>query len=235
MFKKLIYLLSFVLVLSTAGSATAELVGWWRFDDGSGTIASDTSSNGNDGMFHGDPQWVAGHFRGALEFDGSGDWLDCGTGQSLRFGDAVTITAWIKINALYTDQKIAGNQNVSAGYKMAVYSNNKVEFEIRSSLNTTTSNRNSAGRTVLASGEWYHVAGVYSLQEGYIRTYVNGVLDRELTTTAELGVSPESFKIGCDPYNTGANPFNGAMDDLRVYNTALTEDEIIAVMEEGKV
>lgn len=234
MFQKLIYLLSIVVVLSTAGSVTAELVGWWRLDDGLGTVASDTSGNGNDGMFNGNPHWVAGHFRGALEFDGSGDWLDCGTGQSLRLGDAVTMMAWIKINARNIDQKIAGNQNVNAGYKMAVYSNNKVEFEIRSTINTITSNRNSAGRTVLTVDEWYHVASVYSLQDGYIRTYVNGILDRELATTAELGVSPGPFMIGCEPDNPGANPFSGTIDDLRVYSTALTEDEILTVMEDRK-
>jgi len=58
--------------------ASAELVGWWKCNEGSGTIARDASRYGNDASFHGDPQWAAGHFNGGLEFDGSGDYLDRG-------------------------------------------------------------------------------------------------------------------------------------------------------------
>jgi len=230
-----LFLCSLVLGVVLAGEAQADLVGWWRFDEGTGTVASDSSGNGNNGTFNGDPEWVAGHFGGALEFDGTGDWLDCGTGQSLRLGGAVTMTAWIKVNVLNLDHKVGGNQNNSnGGYKMTAYSNNKIEFEIRTAANAGTLNRNTVGGTILAVGEWYHVAGVYSQQGGYIRTYVNGVLDRELATTAVLGVSPGPFRIGCEPFNTGGYNFNGAMDDIRVYSTALTEGEILAAMVGGK-
>ena len=68
MSKKLIYLVSFVFVLGVAltGTARAELVGWWRFDEGSGSVALDSSGNGNDGVIEGDAQWVAGQHGGAL-------------------------------------------------------------------------------------------------------------------------------------------------------------------------
>ncbi|MCH8121327.1 MAG: hypothetical protein IIC00_16575, partial [Planctomycetes bacterium] len=61
MSKKLIYLTSFVLVLGLALTSIVEaadpsLVGWWKFDDGSGTIAKDSSGNGNDGTLNGNPQ-----------------------------------------------------------------------------------------------------------------------------------------------------------------------------------
>ena len=63
MSKKFICLVSFLLMLSMAltGTARAELVGWWRFDDGSGTVAADSSASGNDGTFVESPQWVGGH------------------------------------------------------------------------------------------------------------------------------------------------------------------------------
>jgi hypothetical protein len=232
--RKLIYVTLMVLVLSLAGSTSANLVGYWKFDEGSGTIAHDSSGNGNDGTFNGDPQWVTGYFGGALEFDGSGDWLDCGSDPSLSISGAVTMTAWIKVNTLGLDQKVGGNQdNANGGYKMTFYSNNKVEFEVRNSSNAGTLNRDVAGGTILQTGEWYHVAGVYSQADGYIRTYVNGVLDRELATTTVLGASPGPFRIGCEPFTTSSYNFNGVMDDLRVYNTALTEDEIKSAMYEG--
>ena len=98
MCRKLMYLIS-VLVLSVVltGTTKAELVGWWRFDEGTGTTAADSSGNGNDGTFNGDPQWVVGYFGGALEFDGSDDYIDCGNDPSLDL-TKWTITFWLKVN-----------------------------------------------------------------------------------------------------------------------------------------
>jgi len=71
MSKKLIYSVSFVLVLglvltSLAEAADPDLVGYWKFDETSGNIAFDSSGNGNDGTLNGDPQWAAGQLGGAL-------------------------------------------------------------------------------------------------------------------------------------------------------------------------
>ncbi len=207
------------------------LIGWWKFDEGYGTIALDNSGYGNHGKFVGNPQWVAGYNGDAVEFDGSGDFLDCGVNQNLNISDEVSLTAWIKITNLNIDQKIGGNQNgTDGGFKMSIFSNNKVEFEIRSSSNLATLNRNVNGGTELMENVWYHIAGVYSQEDGYIRTYVNGNLDRQLATTEELGSSPGTFYLGCEPFNTGSYNFNGVMDDVRLYNKALTQEEIMETM-----
>jgi len=63
MCKKLMYLVSFVLVLSIAGNVSANLVAHWKFDDGSGTTAQDSSGNGYDGTLFGEPKWVAANKR----------------------------------------------------------------------------------------------------------------------------------------------------------------------------
>ena len=72
MYKKPIFLIYFVLVLGLVPVKTgkADLVGWWRLDETSGTTAYDSSPSGNDGTFVGDPQWVAGKVLGALQLDG---------------------------------------------------------------------------------------------------------------------------------------------------------------------
>jgi len=236
MCKRLFYTMMLVLLVSLvlASPAGAELVGWWPMDDGDGSVAVDATGNGNDGVFNGDPQWVVGQLDGALEFDGSGDWLDCGTGGTLSFGEAVTMAVWIKVSVMGADHKVGGNQdNANGGYKMSVYGD-KVEFEIRTAANASALNRNVAGGTTIELDTWYHATGVYSLADGYIRTYINGVLDRELATTEELGVSPGPMRIGCEPFNTGGYNFNGIMDDVRVYNHAVTEDELPLIMLGGK-
>ena len=200
---------------------TTGLVAQYAFDGN-----ANDSIGSNHGTLQGDPQWVAGYNGSALEFDGFGDWLDCGNNPSLGISGAVSVTAWINIGAADIAHKVGGNQdNANGGYKMGIL-NNKIEFEIRTSGNTAILNRDVAGGTILEVGVWYHVTGTYSQQDGYIRTYVNGLLDRELLTNAVLGVSPGTLYIGCEPYDTSVGNFNGVMDDIRIYNRVLSDAEI---------
>jgi len=238
--KKRLKRLEISLVVMVLGISTsvihAELVGHWKFDEGTGTVAYDSTIFGNNGVLGGDPQWVIGCIGGAMEFDGDGDWLDCGTHPNFVITDAVSIATWIKIGTQGTDHKIGGNQdNVNGGYKMGIFRNNRVEFEIRTSYNASILNRNVAGGTEIKEDVWYHVAGVYSFEDGYIRTYVNGVLDRELLTNQALGASPGSFKIGCESFTTNALNFNGVIDDLLIYNHAVDEDEIKQLYKHGGI
>jgi len=187
--------------------------------------ALDASGNGNDGTVNGDPTFVEGVIGMAMEFDGDGDFLDCGNNPILAITDAVSISAWIKVAVQGADHKVGGNQDgANGGYKMSVY-NDKIEFEIRTAGNSAFLNRSVGGGTVIEVDVWYHVAGVYSLADGYIRTYVDGELDRELETTEALGASPGSFMIGCEPFSVGQYNFNGVMDDVHVYDKALSEAE----------
>ena len=77
MSNKLIYLISFVFVLSVAltGTAKADLVGWWKFDESSGTTVADSSGAGNDGTLEGNADWDVGYFGGAVFLDGS-SWVE---------------------------------------------------------------------------------------------------------------------------------------------------------------
>jgi hypothetical protein len=185
----------------------------------------DGSGNGNDATVNGDPAFVEGLVGMALEFDGDGDFLDCGANPILALTDAVSISAWIKVAVAGADHKVGGNQDgANGGYKMSVYGD-KIEFEIRTAGNSAVLNRSVAGGTIIEVDTWYHVVGVYSLEDGYIRTYVDGELDRELLTTQALGASPGSLMIGCEPFNTGSYNFNGIMDEVQVYNKALTAAE----------
>ena len=103
MCKKLMFLMSITLVVgliltSSAKAADPDLAAYWKFDEGSGTTAFDSSGNGNDGLFNGDPQWVAGKYGGALEFDGD-DYLNCGNGDSLQIQDEITMSFWFQVDA----------------------------------------------------------------------------------------------------------------------------------------
>jgi len=205
---------------------TANLVGLWTLDGN----ADDTSGKGNNGTVTGGAAiWGAGAVNQALQLQNGQTYVDCGSSASLNLTDAVTLTAWIQMDFAAGDRKIATNQDgTTGGYKMGLYTNNMVEFEIRTSASAATLNRNSAGGTALQQGVWYHVAGVYS-QGQFIRTYVYGNLDRELATTAVLGASTASFKLGRGESTTDYF-WLGSLDDVHVYNRALSQEEILWVM-----
>ena len=73
MCRKLIFLVCFIFMLCLVSTASADLIGYWTFDEGSGNVAADSSGNGNDGTLEGGPNWVSGQLGSALEFEGSDD------------------------------------------------------------------------------------------------------------------------------------------------------------------
>jgi hypothetical protein len=232
MSKTLIYLVSFVFVLGVAltGTARAELVAHWRFDEGSGTLASDTSGNGNDGVLEGDAKWVAGQLGGAIEFNG----------QNARVvapyipldSRSHTITLWVNA-VLYTGEQVVisqvennstnlslhyriggpGSGNVPAGgVRMGFYSND---------LDTTGD--------LIQENQWYHLTFWYDFENQNRRIYIDGVLQAEGSAGPFLGTTGDTI-IGS--WGTG-QWFRGIIDDVQIYNHALDEGEILGAMEGG--
>ncbi|MFB0553413.1 MAG: LamG-like jellyroll fold domain-containing protein, partial [Phycisphaerae bacterium] len=111
---------------------------------------------------------------------------------------------------------------------MGIYSNDNVEFEVRSSAGTSAPPSRPGGGTMLQTDTWYFVGGTYSqtADGGIITTYVNGELDAEMVTTIVMDPSSGTFVIGRDPSAPGAGQFIGVIDEVRVYNHVLTENEL---------
>jgi len=235
---KLIHFICLVptLCIALASTANAEIAGWWRLDEGSGAIARDSSRYNNDVSLNGGPQWVAGHFGGALDFDGLDDYLDRGVYKpSLDIVGELTLTVWVKPGATIRDHEICGNMTTGpngGGYTMGIYSNDRVELEVRSSAGTSAQPNRPGGGTALQTDTWYFLTATYSqtADGGIIRTYVNGAFDREEVTTIVMARSSGTFKIGRDPSAPGAGQFLGVIDDVRVYNHVLTEGELVDAM-----
>jgi hypothetical protein len=229
MCRKLTYLVYSVLVLSMSSYASAELVGYWKFDEGSGTIAYDSSGNGNDGTLNGDPQWVVGYFGGALEFDGSDDWLDCGNDPSLDL-TKWTITFWLKVNENknYNGFIIKG-LDVTENYEVLGFADGSFHFPISHTDGSRTYVNTSTGLIVV--GEWAHFAYSYDSAEGR-RFYKDGSLIFEDTESGIPQTSTEPLSIGNE--QPLSRFVNGTMDEIRIYNNVLTEPEILAAMEGGE-
>jgi hypothetical protein len=220
MCRKLICLLTFIVLLGMTGNAWAELVGYWRFDEGSGTIAYDSSSNGLDGTFEGDPAWVAGKIGFALELDGD-DWVNFGTPPELVLTGPISITCWVNPAALVGEGGFVG---LDTGYSFKAHGTG-VRFTTPGILDHSSAN------ITLEIGTWQHVAATFQPgQNGGLIFYYNGVETERMTSSAiNAGTGP--FRIG---NNQWSETFNGMIDEVRIYNHILTESEILAAMEGGK-
>ncbi len=200
----------------------------WKFDENAGASTADSSGHGNLGTFHGGVSWdPSGRSGNAVALNGIDGYIDCGNGPTTNLTSDFTFSAWVKMNSGAYDQKIGGNQDgVAGGYKLCIY-NSKVELEVRDPSNVARLDRDVPGGKILVMGSWYHVAGVYNRAAHTIKTYVNGKFDRQLTGLPDnaLGSTSGNFVMGREPWKS-AYYFNGSLDDIRVFNRALSDLEI---------
>jgi hypothetical protein len=220
----------------TCTDAVGDALLAWKLDENTGLTTADSSGHGNLGTFHGGCSWYSPGRSGAcVAMDGVDGYIDCGNNASTNLTGDMSFSAWVKMNSGYYDQKIGGNQSgTGGGYKLCIY-NSKAEFEVRDAKNNAHLNRDVLGGTVLVMGTWYHVLGVYNESGHWIKTYVNGKLDRTLqgdgTGTGlndvpvnALGSTTGSFVMGKEPWRS-AYYFDGYMDDIRIWNRSLTATE----------
>ncbi|MCP4610219.1 MAG: hypothetical protein GY845_16035 [Planctomycetes bacterium] len=243
MCKKLICLVSFILVLSAAGSIRADLVGHWTLDDGSGTTAIDISGNGNDGTLMDNPDlenpaWIPGIRGGAMEFYGTGaaltggDHFDCGSDASLNISGPTSMALWIRPGlddpegqGLETAPMCKADMGASPSWSYQVrYGWGGPEPYMAFTFNTTPRAWAFVGKN-LELGEWAHIA--CSFDGETLKCYLNGEQTDE-TPMGPITISPASVLIGSDGWGCD---WNGAIDDVRIYDHALSENELLSAME----
>ena len=230
MSKKLIYsaCLCLVLTLALTSVVRADLVGWWRLDEGSGTTAFDSSGNGNDGTLNGDPQWVAGMIGGALEFDGDGDYVNCGNDPIFDITEEITLAIWVNANDILNGEHNCWLGKGDNAYAIKHQSGNYLEFFIYDgdwhSTNYTTDIES-------LNGEWHHMAGTYDGSE--LKFYLDGELAANLVYSSTIGTANHNVTLGENSQAAGRF-FDGMLDDARIYNEALSQEDIVSVMMGGE-
>jgi hypothetical protein len=212
-------------LLSTPTNPPLNPVGYWKFDEGAGSTAHDSSGNGNDGTLYNNPTWVTGEVGGALQFDGVSTYAEAPDSSSLDVTNAVTLEAWVYPNSL-TGWTNVIEKDQEGGYKLGFY-NNQVVFTLYQLLDES-----STGTVPL--NQWSYVAATYDGQN--VKIYINGNLDTTIAHTEEIGVGESPVDIGWRR-TSSASYFNGVMDEVKVWNRALTAEEInaeyAAVYEQG--
>lgn len=209
------------------------LVGYWSFDGqemvatSTGSAALDTSGNGNTGYLHNGPQTTLGKTGQALKFDGVNDYVNVAQGSGaadhLNLTNNLTISAWVKLAvAGYRNQgsdhnifmqRGAWNDNTNYGFGYA--SDNKPQFTYRTYLATWG--------TAINDNTWHHLVGVR--RGTVLEIWVDGVKGTDGSTCCDANLNTgESFYIGADQNSNRYS--NSSIDDVRIYNRALNEDEI---------
>jgi len=193
----------------------------YKLDDGEGVMAVD-SADGLDGILMGDPQWSTGVFDGALDFDGDGDYVDCGTSDALNnLSDAITVSAWVSIRSVSTTW-------------MSIVMKGETAWRLGVNGDTTGIHWGFTGGdrgwqaansvTELPLNEWHHIAGTYDRSVGGT-VYVDGVAET-------VNPDPDGVATNEMPLLLGENPealgrfFDGILDDVRIYDRALSADEL---------
>lgn len=217
-------LLSGLAGANAGGQPGSGTVGFWRFDAGSGAVASDASSLSNHGALTGGPAWRTGRFGYAVGLAG-GSSVEVPYAAALNTPGAMTVEAWIKTSYV--------NSGTEASGQGVVTRENGGGF----SLNTGRLGFGGAaafsvgyptwlvGSTAVNDGQWHHVAATY---DGvYSRLFVDGVQDGFMAAPSNLANGVTGLSIGRSPNDAGAAGFTGDIDEVHVLNYARTPAQIL--------
>ena len=217
---------------TTKADITTGLVAHWKFDEGSGTSATDSSGNGNDGTLTNGPIWKTESDckrGGCLYFDGVNDYVNCANNYVLS--SSYTFSAWVNILDISIPRIIFGiytpftiqmyGESAGAGYQYKYFI---IAYDALANF------------IQLSTGEypqtniWRHVVVVWDRSQNKASFYINGDYISLGNIPSELSATT-NLKLG----GTHNNWYmKGYMDEMRIYNRALTASEIKALYESTK-
>ncbi|MEI6705198.1 MAG: LamG-like jellyroll fold domain-containing protein, partial [Deltaproteobacteria bacterium] len=205
----------------TAPAGDQSLVGYWRFDEGSGDAVKDSSKSGNAGVISG-AKWTKGVFGNALKFNGVNDYANIRCPGNGLIDKAVTVEAWIQStgNNVNANLVFAGPESLDFGiwiqggrYFAGIWNSEGAQHSATSQNSPTLD-------------QWYHVAMTCDLAaDKVIKFYINGKLNCSTTATG-TAIKSGHTSIDIGGRTPNASYFNGLIDEVKIYSRALSEDEI---------
>ena len=190
--------------------------------DGNGNLETEYEFNGTTYITFGyAPQLT---FDRCIYFDGIDDYIDMDNNLNLN-PTGFTVSAWVKRDATNSGTVSIVSKRDGAftkGYDLRILNNNNIEIIWKNG-----SNQSLISNSALPYDEWHHVSAIYNGSE--VSIYIDGVLDNVEDKTSPVTTN-ESFQIGAAGNNTPIQYFRGNLDEVRIWDVALSEDQLRFLM-----
>ncbi len=201
----------------------AGLIAWWKLDETESNNVKDASGNGRTGTLIGGPQWQpsGGKVGGALKLDGQDDYVETNSTADLP---AWTIAVWVKSPAAPASEDPSGPVHREKNYQIN-WNHPMDDFRGATAL-CIGGTWYDASFGQIQSDTWYHLVGTYDGET--LRAYKNGVLVTE-NSDPSGAPDPEEQTLKLGRHARDSACFNGTIDDVRIYNYALSQADIAAL------
>jgi hypothetical protein len=204
----------------TISSPPPSLVAAYSFNAGAGTTVADASGNGNTGEISGASWTTSGRFGNALSFNGADNLVSVADASSLDLTTGMTLELWVNPSAL-SGWRTALLKEAPSGLSYSLYGHDNVPRPA-ATVNTGGTDQSAVDSSPLALNTWTHLATTYD--GATLRLYVNGVQVGNVAVTGSLTTSTGALRIGGNAI--WGEYFSGLIDEVRIYNRALTPQEI---------
>jgi hypothetical protein len=199
----------------------------WSLDEGAGVIVRDVSGRSHDGIVMGDHQWSEGPpgFGSALGFDGAG-FVEILNEPAFDVTDVLTVAAWVNVGAVSANWTAIVTKGDSAWRLSTITRQPRFHFAVSDpAVGAHWIN----GSTVVPLGQWHHVAGTYD--GSFIRLYIDGEEDPASPVAYSGPISVNNWPVVlADNAEVPDMAFVGRLDDVRIYNCALSSADIQALV-----
>jgi len=206
--------------VTVANSGPGGLVAAYGFNSGSGSTVTDASGNGNSGTLTGGSWSTSGKYGNALSFDGTSSWVTVPSSAALNLTTRMTVEAWVKPASSSGWRTVLMKERPGGmSYGLYGFDDSARPPAVYGHVSSDTA---ASGTAALPLGSWSHLAGTYD--GSTLRIYVNGTLVGSKALTGSLATSSSALRIGGN--SVWGEYFNGLIDEVRVYNRALSAGEI---------
>jgi M6 family metalloprotease-like protein len=219
--------------VTEGGIVIPTLVNHWPLDETTGPTATDVAG-GADGTLTNGPVWqgAGGQLGGALAFDGSDDYVDLGAYNTLNGATAFTISGWVNPAQLpfsnHNGIMGIGSSSQRSPWIFGLQNSNNLYVQFETMTGGVADGNLQVGS--ITQDRWTHIA--VSWDGSICSSYIDGVFDNsDDTSGGKLAFSDGANYLG---YLDGYGSWDGLLDDIRVYNYTLTEEEIAALYQQGR-
>lgn len=218
---------------SHAALSLDNAVGIWLLNEGSGNVAIDSSGNGNDGEIMNSPEWIDGKNGKALRFDGVDDYIDLPAITSDWEG--MTVAVWVTLSLLPNELTASYGEIYGSHEDFYDLYEDKGNNELRCKFaSNVKAERPGIPTADLVTDQWLHIVGTFDNASGEARIYMNGeVIDTHNMTGAIVGTQHSAIGAQGNENGPFSDFLDGIIDEVAIFNVALTENEVQTIMNLG--